>query len=69
MDFTNFLIQIYKYLQILYQAGQDLVGEDELAGVGSNVSVLIESHQLDMKHVNDFAFIHGKSYLESQLRL
>lgn len=56
---------------ILYQAGQGLVGEDELAGVGSNVSVRVESsyiidlRDLDMKHVKDFTFIHGNSYLEN----
>ncbi|KAJ0968727.1 hypothetical protein J5N97_021604 [Dioscorea zingiberensis] len=50
------------------QAGQGLVGEDELAGAGSNVSVRIESsyiidlRELDMKHVKDFTFIHG--YIE-----
>ncbi|KAH7664725.1 cleavage and polyadenylation specificity factor subunit 1 protein [Dioscorea alata] len=50
------------------QAGQGLVGEDELAGVGSNVSVRVESsyiidlRDLDMKHVKDFTFIHG--YIE-----
>ncbi|KAM0946697.1 hypothetical protein DsansV1_C08g0078261 [Dioscorea sansibarensis] len=46
----------------------------ELAGMGSNVSVRIESsyiidlRELDMKHVKDFTFIHDSSYIEGQLQ-
>lgn len=50
------------------QAGYGLVGDDEASGSGGTVSVHIESsyivnvHDLDMKHVKDFTFIHG--YIE-----
>eukprot|EP01018_Ginkgo_biloba_P011838 Gb_25540 [translate_table: standard] len=47
-------------------AGYGLVGDDEGSGPGGTVSVHIESsyvvnlRDMDMKHVKDFTFIHGK---------
>ncbi|XP_008791964.2 cleavage and polyadenylation specificity factor subunit 1 isoform X2 [Phoenix dactylifera] len=50
------------------QAGQGLVGDDEPASLGGTFPARIESsyvinlHDLDMKHVKDFTFVHG--YIE-----
>ncbi|KAK1306533.1 Cleavage and polyadenylation specificity factor subunit 1 [Acorus calamus] len=50
------------------QVGHGLVGDDEASNTGGTISVRIESsyiinlHDLDMKHIKDFAFVHG--YIE-----
>ncbi|KAK1285584.1 Cleavage and polyadenylation specificity factor subunit 1 [Acorus calamus] len=50
------------------QVGHGLVGDDEASNTGGTISARIESsyiinlHDLDMKHIKDFAFIHG--YIE-----
>ncbi|KAF9616940.1 hypothetical protein IFM89_033010 [Coptis chinensis] len=55
------------------QAGYGLVGDDEANGSGGTISARIESsyvvnlRDLDMKHVNDFTFVHG--YIEPVMNL
>lgn len=50
------------------QDGSGLVGDDDAFGSGVAVSARIESsylinlRDLDMKHVKDFIFVHGKCY-------
>ncbi|KAK1262188.1 Cleavage and polyadenylation specificity factor subunit 1 [Acorus gramineus] len=50
------------------QVGHGLVGDDEASNTGGTISARIESsyiinlHDLDMKHIKDFAFVHG--YIE-----
>lgn len=49
------------------QAGSGLVGDEETFGSGGAVSSQVESsyiislRDLDMKHVKDFIFLHGKN--------
>lgn len=49
-----------------FQAGSGLVGEDDPLGFSGAVAARIESsyminlRDLDMRHVKDFTFVHGK---------
>ena len=53
-------------LVFIFQAGSGFVGEDDALGSGGAVSARIESsyiinlRDLDMKHIKDFIFLHGK---------
>lgn len=50
----------------MVQIGSSLVGDEDAFGYGGAVSARIESsyiinlRDLDMKHVKDFIFVHGK---------
>ncbi|KAF5457738.1 hypothetical protein F2P56_021818 [Juglans regia] len=64
-------VLVYDLQMIILKAAQDgsgLVGDDDAFGSGVAVSARVESsflinlRDLDMKHVKDFIFVHGKCY-------